>query len=158
MNRVLSPIIGRVKDVRKIDDTQIIKQLQMNVAMMGYRLNRGDIPPEIVRSRPDRYDAFRPYDLDSYGQGLLDATIPDRDVFPESKAEMATWVAVADTLTQEWTMRLLGAPDEAVAERAKAVADQEQADREQRAAMLSIAAQPVTPVTEEQEEGEEPQT
>lgn len=115
MQRILSPIIGKVETVRKNHDPQMIKLCQMNTAIMGYRLNGGDIPADIVAARPDRYDAFRPFDLTSYGRGLLDATIPGRDVFPESQAEKAQWLAVAADLPP-WGLRRLGLDDAEIAE------------------------------------------
>ena len=107
--------------------TQVIKLCQMNAAIMGYRLNRGEIPPEIVAARPDRYDAFAPYDLTSYGKGLLDAVIPGRDVFPETRAEKAQWLAVADSLESEWAMREIGMPHDVIR---RALAEKAQARRE----------------------------
>lgn len=107
MQRILAPIIGKVETVRKNHDPQTVKLCQMNAAIMGYRLRSGDIPASIVAARPDRYEAFAPYDLDSYGRGLLDATIPGRPVFAESRSEKAQWLALAADLPA-WGLRELG--------------------------------------------------
>jgi hypothetical protein len=132
----------------------MVKLCQMNTAIMGYRLNNGDIPPELVDQRPDRYEAFRPYDLTSYGKGLLDATIPSRDVFPETRAEKAAWIAVADGLTSEWAMREMGVPEEAIR---KALADKEQARKEMAAAFSVAGSDGTGSQQENQQEGNQGQ-
>lgn len=135
VQRILSPIAGPVISVRRNHDPQMVKLCQMNTAIMGYRLNNGDIPQELVDQRPDRYKAFEPYDLTSYGKGLLDATIPSREVFPESRAEKAAWVVIADGLQSEWAMREMGMPEEVIQ---KALADKEKA-RQEMASAFSVA-------------------
>ena len=154
VQRILSPIAGPVISARRNHDPQMVKLCQMNAAIMGYRLNNGDIPPELVDQRPDRYEAFRPYDLTSYGKGLLDATIPSRDVFPETRAEKAAWIAVADGLTSEWAMREMGVPEEAIR---KALADKEQARKEMAAAFSVAGADGTGSQQENQQEGNQGQ-
>jgi len=150
MQRILAPIIGKVEQVRKNHDPQMVKLLQMATSIMGYRLTAKDIPERIMNVRPDRYQAFSVYTPDAWGRGLLDATIPGRDVFAESKAEKAQWLAIAADLPP-WGLRELGVDEEDIAameaEKAKA--------REQMAAAFSVAGagndeeEPIEPSAEE---------
>lgn len=87
IERALGPIVGRVKRARANHDPQTVKLHQMALAMLGYRLTNGHYPARVVSERPARYEAFRPFDLGSYGRGLLDFTIPDRPVIPETAKE-----------------------------------------------------------------------
>jgi hypothetical protein len=134
MQRILAPIIGKVETVRKNHDPQMVKLLQMATSIMGYRLAAENIPESIVTARADRYEAFRPYTLDAWGRGLLDATIPGRDVFPESKAEKAQWLAIAADLPG-WALRELGVDEADIA----AQEAEKRAAQEQMAAALSVA-------------------
>jgi len=115
----------------------MVKLLQMATSIMGYRLHAGDIPDEILSQRPDRYEAFAPYTVEAWGRGLLDATIPGREVFPESQAEKAQWLALAKDLPP-WGLRELGISEEDIAaeEEAKAQRAAEQL------AMFAMAAPP----------------
>jgi hypothetical protein len=125
----LRPIISKVQAAQGNHDPQMVKLCQMATTMMGMRLNNGDIPREIVAARPDRYKVFAPYTLESFGRGLMDASIAPRDPFPESKLEQATWLAIAADLPP-WAQRQLGI-DEAD------IAAQEAANKAQAAAQLA---------------------
>lgn len=131
----LAPIIAKVEMAQKNHNPQMVKGLQMSAAMMGFHLNRGDFPDGIVQSRPARYEAFRPFGLDSFGRGLLDATIPLSNVFTESKAEKAQWLAIAADLPA-WALRELGI-DEADIE---ATERDRAAQREAQMAAFSVAS------------------
>jgi hypothetical protein len=116
VDRTLAPIKGKIQAVQRKHDPRMIALAQMTTAMMGFRLNSGAIPVELVQSRPDRYEAFRPFDLTSYGRGLLDASMASRDPFPESKLEKAQWVTLVDGMSP-WGMRQMGVSDEEIAQR-----------------------------------------
>jgi hypothetical protein len=139
MQRVMQPIIGRVRAVRRIDDTATLKMGQMSISMLSERIQRGDVPQDVLDARKDRYKPFLEYDLTSYGKGLLDASIPDRDVFPETRAEKAQWIAIADGLTTEWAMREMGIPDKEIAKRLGENAKKAQQTADAQAALLSMA-------------------
>lgn len=125
VDMTLAPIKAKIRAAQRNHDPRMIALAQMNVSMMGFRLNNGDIPAELVRARSDRYDAFRPYDLTSYGKGLLDASMQPRDPFPESKMQKAQWVTLVDGMSA-WGMRQMGVSDEEIAQLEK----ERQADRE----------------------------
>ena len=130
----LAPIRAKAQAAQRTEDPQMLKLAQMGTAMMGFRLNRGDIPRDLVSARPDRYDAFRPFDLTSFGKGLLDARIPLRDPFPESQAEKAAWLAMVADLPA-WGLRELGIDEKEIA----AMEADRQAARAEMAAALSVA-------------------
>lgn len=133
MERVLAPIVGLIKSARKMHDPQTVKLLQMATAMMGYRLNNGNIPDAIVRSRSARFEAFRPFDLTSFGKGLLDCTIPGRDVFPETPLEKAQRLLIVQNITDPYLMTQAGVPEEEV----KKMAAERQAQADLEASMLT---------------------
>lgn len=124
---ILSPIRAKAMSAQKNHNTQMRKLVQQATAMMGFRLNAGVIPREITQARPDRYDAFKPFDLTSYGKGLLDATIKAKDPFPESAMEKAQWLALIQD-APNWVLRRAGISEEeiAAAEEEKQKALQEQ--------------------------------
>ena len=115
MERALSPIVGLVKAARANADPQTIKLLQMGTAIMGFRVNSGDIPAELMTARRARYEAFRPYGLDSFGQGLFDCSIPDRPVLSETKDEKVARLVMIESLTSEWALAEAGVPEEEIA-------------------------------------------
>lgn len=121
----LQPIKAKVRGAQRNHDPRMIALAQMTTSMMGFRLNSGVIPDELAQARPDRYDAFRPFDLTSYGRGLLDASMLPRDPFPESKLEKAQWVTLVDGMSP-WGMRQMGVPEEDIEQ----LEQQRQADRE----------------------------
>lgn len=135
MQRLLAPIIGKIEQARKSHNTQIIKQLQMATTMIAMRL-KGQIlpaiPQPVVRLRTDRYDAFQQYDRESFGRGLLDATVPSMpgDIFPESPLEKAQVLTLAANLP-DWALREMGFADDVIAA--------EVASREQKQAALDAA-------------------
>ncbi len=126
----LAPIAARVQGVQRNHDPRMVALLQMATSMLGYRLRNDDIPADIVAARQDRYDAFRDYDLTSYGQGLMDASIPDREVFPESEREKAETVAIIDGLSL-WGKKAMGVSEEELADIER---------RDQEAAQAQMAA------------------
>jgi hypothetical protein len=127
MERILAPIVGLIKAARKMHDPATEKKLQIGVTIMGYRFNNGDAPAEIVRSRPDRFAAFAPFDLTSYGKGLEDFTIPGRPVFPETPLEEAQRMLYVQQVTDPDLMLQLG--------RNEATVEQLTADRQAQADM-----------------------
>jgi hypothetical protein len=114
MTRILEPIVGRLTSAQEMHDPNTLKILQMATAIMGERIKRGDIPADILRSRPRRFDAFRPFDLASHGQGILDASIPARDPFPETPLEKAQRMLYVQQVTDPDLMLELGRSEEVV--------------------------------------------
>lgn len=115
MQRILAPIIGRITRVQELHDPRLLDLLRMTTAIMGYRLRKGDIPQTLVNSRPARFKPFEPFDLTSYGQGLLDAETAHGDVFPESNSEKAQWLTMAADLPP-WGLRRLGLSEAEITE------------------------------------------
>jgi hypothetical protein len=113
----LAPIAAKVRGAQSNHDPRMTALAQMTVSIMGFRLNAGLIDADLVRARPDRYDAFKPYDLTSYGKGDLDASIAPRDPFPESKLEKAQWVQIVDGLGA-WGKKEMGVSEEDIAAQA----------------------------------------
>lgn len=126
----LKPIKAKVQSAANNHDPQMVKLCQMHTSMMGFRLNAGDIPVAIVRARKDRYDAFAPFNLDSYGQGKEDASIPVRDPFPPDPLSKAQMLTLAANLP-DWALREMGFADDVIAA--------EVASREQKQAALDAA-------------------
>lgn len=137
VSATLAPIRAKVQSAQNNHDPQMVKICQMHVTIMGERLRNGSIPSDILRARPDRYKAFAPYSLDSYGQGKLDASIPVRDPFPESRLEKAQWVMLVDGMS-DWGKKEMGVPEDEIA--AMASDRQAQADREMEL-LSGVAAQ-----------------
>lgn len=128
MERVLAPIVGLIRQARKMHDPQTVKLLQMAISMLGFRLSANQIPPEILQARPARFEAFQPYDLESYGRGLLDFTIPGRDVFPETLLERAQRLQITQTITDPYLQGQAGIPQEEADRMAKEKQDQADAE------------------------------
>ena len=130
-DKLLSPISGKVVGSRTNHDPRMVQLLQQGTAIMGHMLDMGVIPPEVRASRADRYAAFEPFDLASYGRGLLDATIQDRPVFPESDMERAQWLTLADGLQNEWALRRMGITEDEI-EAAMELQEQKRMEMEER--------------------------
>lgn len=138
VERALFTILGLVESVQANMDPQTVKLLQMGTAMMGYRLGRGDYPAALVKARPDRYDPFKTYTLDSYGQGLLECSIGPRPLFTEAPDEKATRLILLGQIIETgdpWLMAQAGIPEEEIA---RMVGEQEQR-RQEMAQSFSIA-------------------
>lgn len=135
MERILGPIVGPVIAARANYDAQTVKLLQMGIAIMGFRLQQGNYPDEIVSARPDRYGAFDGFDLTSYGQGALDFAIAPRPVFPETIDERVQRLVMVESLTSDWSKREAGVPEEEIAAQ-KAEAERA---RQQELAAFSVA-------------------
>ena len=129
VERALGPIIGMVRQARANHDPQTVKLLQMALAMAGWRLARGDYPEELVRARPARYDAFRPFDLTSYGKGQLDFGIMDRPVVTETIDERVQRLVLIEGLTDPWSLEQAGVPPEVAARMLGDRAARAEADR-----------------------------
>lgn len=114
---LLSPIQGLVDGVRSNLDPPMLALCQMGVSIMGYRVNNGDIPEDLLAARAARYDVFRPFGLDSWDRGLLDASIPQRPIFPESREKKLARLALMEALEDPWTMAEAGWPKEEIARR-----------------------------------------
>lgn len=133
--RVLAPVVGLVKNSRKMHDPQTIKRLQMSTSMMAYGLRSGAITPAVIAQRPSRYAAFQPYDLTSYDRGLMDCTVAGRDVFPETLLEKTQRLTLVQNLTDPWLLQQAGVPEDEV-ERMKE--DQDQADEDELALLTGL--------------------
>jgi len=139
VERALSPIIGLVDAVRANEDPQTIKLLQMGTAIMGERLKRGDYPEDLVRNRPDRYQPFASFDLESHGKGLLECAVGPRPVFAESPDEKTLRLVQLIPVIESgdpWLMSQAGIPPEEID---RIVAEQEQR-RLEAAAAFSVAS------------------
>jgi len=118
VERALFTILGLVEAVQANMDPQTVKLLQMGTTMMGYRLGRGDYPADLVKARPDRYDPFSTFNLDSYGQGLLECSIGPRPLFTEAPDEKATRLILLGQIIETgdpWLMAQAGIPEEEIA-------------------------------------------
>ncbi len=113
--RMLGPIVGLVRAARASHDPQMVKLMQMPIAMTGQRLANGDYPGAIVDARRARYDAFRPFNLESYGRGGLDFSIPDREVIPQSQDERIDRLAKVELLQTPWALRQAGVDEADIA-------------------------------------------
>lgn len=116
IDRILAPITGNVRDARKNYDPQTVKLLQMGTSMMAFNLSRVGVfwPREVVRRRSSRYEPFEAYSLDSYFEGLLDCSIPERPVFAESQDERIARLVQINTLIADadpWVLKEAGLPE-----------------------------------------------
>lgn len=138
VERALFTILGLVESVQANMDPQTVKLLQMGTTMMGFRLGRGDYPAELVKARPDRYDPFREYTLDSYGQGLLECSIGPRPLFTETPDEKATRLILLGQIIETgdpWLMAQAGIPEEEIAR----MRDEQEKRRAEMSAAFSVA-------------------
>jgi len=140
VERALGPIIGRVKDARKNYDTQTIKLIQMALAMAGWRVQTNGYPAALVNSRPDRYQALAKFNLDSYGRGLLDFTIPDRPVIPETLDEKIARAMLVEQLQWEYHLQVAGLPPDVIAE--VVTEREEEAERQARLEEVAVVGEP----------------
>lgn len=81
--RLMGDVQSLVVDAQANYDQQMIKALQMAVAIGGWRLSQGDWGP----SPNTQQEAYRGFDLDSYRRGDLDFTIDERPLIPLTKEE-----------------------------------------------------------------------
>jgi hypothetical protein len=114
VERALGPIVSRVIAARDNLDPQTVKLHQMSLAMIGERLRRLDYPAELLRDRSARYEAFRPFNLDSYGKGLLDFSIASRPVIPETVDERIQRAILLQSITDPLLMQMAGVSEEEV--------------------------------------------
>lgn len=124
--RALSPIVGLVDAVKSNVDPQTIKLLQMGTAIIGMRLHNNEYPDALVRARPDRYDPFRTFDLQSHGKGLLECTVGPRPVFAETADEKTLRLVQLIPIIESgdpWLMLQAGIPQDEID---RMVAEQEQ--------------------------------
>ncbi len=138
VERALFTILGLVEAVQANMDPQTVKLLQMGTTMMGYRLQQGHYPADLVKARPDRYDPFRTFTLDSYGQGLLECSIGPRPLFTEAPDEKATRLILLGQIIETgdpWLMAQAGIPEEEIA---RMQSEQEKRRQEMQAA-FSVA-------------------
>jgi hypothetical protein len=116
IERALGPVIGMVKDARSNYDPGTVKLHQMAISVVAYRLGLGEGEGGYPAGRlTSRHDAFRGYDLGSFGRGELDFSIPDRDVIPETLDERIDRLLKIEQLADEWSMLRAGMPPDAVA-------------------------------------------
>lgn len=139
VERALSPIVGKVTAAQNNADPQTIKLGQMAIAILGFRVNQGDVPADLIAARPARYAAFAPFDLDSFGRGLLDATIPSRSMFTPSRGERLQEVVLLGQVVETgdpYLMAEAGVPHDEIA---RIVGEREQR-RAEMAAAFSVAS------------------
>jgi len=142
IERALSPVVGLVRSAQESADPQTIKLLQMETAIMGYRLNNSDIPAQIVAARPDRYNPFRPFGLESYGQGLLDCAIKPRPLFEPTQDERIASLTMMIPIIESgdpYLMAQAGIPEEEID---RITREQEQRRQEQLSAMALTTSAP----------------
>lgn len=135
-DRILSPITGKVRDARKNYDPQTLKKLQMSTSMIAHNIRRNYYPYQVMQRRAKRYDPFRVFTLDSYFRGLLDASIPDRPVFPESQDEKISRLVQINALLADpdpWVLKEAGVPEAEV----KRILQEKNAAREAMAISLT---------------------
>lgn len=116
VERALGTIGGRVTRFRGNLDPQTVKLHQMAIAMIGWRLSENAYPQEIILSRPARYDAFRPFDLTSYGRGLLDFVIPDRPWIGDTIDERLARLLIIEQLTTQYALERAGVSEDGIKE------------------------------------------
>lgn len=151
MQRILSPIVGRITRVQDLHDPRLLDLQRMSTAIMGYRLKNNDIPKALVNARPARFQPFAPFDLSSYGQGLLEAETAHGDVFPESNAEKVQWLTMAADLPP-WGLRRLGLSETEITE---IEGERDRRTAEQMAAFSVAAAGPQQASADEQDQGDQ---
>lgn len=112
VERALGPIIGLVKDARKNYDTQTVKLIQMALTMTGWRVLTNGYPLELIAARQARYDVFKPFPLEAFGQGLMDFIIPDREVIPDTIDERIARQLQIEQLTWPYSWQVAGVPED----------------------------------------------
>jgi hypothetical protein len=108
VERALGVISGRLHKFRGVIDPQTVKLHQMAIAMIGWRLSGNQYDAAIVNARPARYKAFEPFGLDSWGEGMLDFTIPTRPWIPETIDERLAQLVIIEGLQTEYALRRAG--------------------------------------------------
>jgi hypothetical protein len=153
MERILKPVLGPLKSARQMIDPQTVKLLQMSTTMMGHMVNENLIPSERLKARKKRFDVFKPYTLESFGQGMLDASIPDRPVFETTQMERAQLAVLLGSITDPYLMTFAGIPEEEVKKIVSA--REERMKQEDDMAMLAItgAGEPDTQDTAKKSDG-----
>ena len=153
VERALFTILGLVEAVQANMDPQTVKLLQMGTTMMGYRLQQGHYPADLVKARPDRYEPFSTFNLDSYGQGLLECSIGPRPLFTEAPDEKATRLILLGQIIETgdpWLMAQAGIPEEEIA---RMQSEQQQRRAEMQAAFSVAGAGAQEEADEEAEPG-----
>lgn len=164
VDRILAPITGNVRDARKNYDPQTVKLLQMGTSMMAFNLSRVGVfwPREVVRRREKRYEPFREYTLDSYFEGRLDCSIPERPVFAESQDERIARLVQINSLIADpdpWVLREAGVPEAEVARILKEKEEAREAMDAQLTGVGSLVDDPAQgPVPEDQQVEADPAT
>lgn len=90
-------------------DRGIVKLLQMCCAIGGELLEQGVWP-----NPTGAQELFRPFNLDSYDAGDLEADTEDREVLPPTMGERALEAAQIESLTSAWALRFSGLDTEAI--------------------------------------------
>lgn len=78
--RLMGDVVGAVNEAQAEYDTQLVKALQMTIAIGGFRVNGGYWGPTAGLTRQQR--AFLPYGFDSWAAGMLDFDIGPRPLIP----------------------------------------------------------------------------
>lgn len=148
VERALGPIIGLVQDARKNYDTQTVKLIQMALSITAYRVVTGGYAPEVINRRRARYEVFRPFAPGAFDAGLMDFTIPDRPVIPDTIDERITRQMQIEQLQWEYSLRVAGVPDEIV----KQVMGERQEEAERMAKLDEVTAFGAPPADEDDDE------
>jgi hypothetical protein len=108
IERLLSPLVGRLNRARDQYDPQTIKKLQMAISMIANRKRLDLYYPAVLERRPDRYAAMSHYDLGSFDKGLLEFTIKKRPVFSRSDEEKIESAMMIEQLETEYGFKQAG--------------------------------------------------
>lgn len=109
VERALGDAVGRVNLFRTGMDSNTVKLFQMALAMMGFRIQRGE-----WGTLNPRDEVYRPYNLDSYKAGLMDMTILGRPVVPQTMDERLDELAKQEALQTRWALGETGLDEDTV--------------------------------------------
>ena len=112
--RALGTVVSLIRAARNNADPNTVKLKQMAITMLGERLKANEYPEDRLTKR---HEAFKDYSLDSFKEGMLDFGIADREVIPETIDERIDRLIKIEKLTDEWSMKQAGVPDEVIQER-----------------------------------------
>lgn len=109
-DRIITPVRGLVEHARAGYDASLVRLVQMAISMCGMRVNEGDwdlVPGPLDGAR----EAFRPYTLDSYDQGLTAFEIGQRDIVLPGRAELIEQAQGIESLSTLYGLRMAGLSD-----------------------------------------------
>ena len=146
VERALGNAVSLCRWARAGYDMNTVKQLQMEIAMAGFRINNRDWgdPSKLTR----RQQAWKEYDMTSYGKGELDFTIADRPIIPPTAKEITELVLQKEKVMTEWGMKEIGLPDDVVQQAVQEREEEKKRQQEMEDEMLAtakVAAKPKPP-------------